>query len=105
MRGEWGLFKRKRNKGDVWYYWYYDENGLRQHSSTGKSLKHEAVEFVEKQFSNTSTNSNITLKEFTKDFFEWNKSKWLERRRARGYSVTKPMADMRGGHLKLKIGC
>jgi integrase len=103
MKREWGLFKRKRKKGFVWYYWYYDENGVRQQKSTGKSLKHEAIDYVEDQFSETSTNPHITLQEFAEGFFDWETSNWLKRRSARGYSVTKPMAAMRSGHLENHI--
>lgn len=103
MRNQWGLFKRKRKKGVVWYYWYYNEKGVRQHQSTGKSVKWQAEEYIEDRFAQASTNPNITLRDFTTDFFDYETSRWIKRRIARGYDVTRPMANMRTGHLKNHI--
>jgi integrase len=103
MKKSWGLFRRKRKKGYIWYYWYYDEKGVRHHQSTGKSVKWKAERYVQDLFSETSTNPNITLNEFATGFFDWNTSKWISRRYARGYKFTKPMSDMRSGHLKNHI--
>src|SRR6056297_293245 len=103
MRNQWGLFKRKRKRGVVWYYWYYDDKGVRRHQSTGKSVKWQAEEYVGDRFAQTSTNPDITLREFAEDFFDYETSRWIKRRIARGYEVTRPMANMRAGHLKNHI--
>ena len=74
MRHEYTLFKRfkdtKNRKGVVWYFYYYDVNGKRQSKSTGLSKKYEADQFAQ-EFLNEDDRTDITLQEYTTDFFVW----------------------------------
>jgi integrase len=98
MKHDYTLFKRKGQK--VWYFHYY-ENDIRQSKSTGKTLKFEAEEvafsFIEKK---KNPKKNITLNEYTQDFFDWDKCMWIKRQHSKGHNFSIDMAQQRRGHLK-----
>jgi len=103
MKQKYGLFKRKRKKGIIWYYWFYDNNGNRQHKSTGQNAKWEAKQFVEALPDLTQGKKQITLEEYAQEFYIWGKCKWIKRRHQRGFSFSEVMASMRRGHLNNHI--
>ena len=95
MRHEFTLFRRKGQK--VWYFYYY-EGSKRKARSTGKTLKYEAEQETHK-FLTSGENQNITLEEFTKDFFVWDCCSWIRRQHAKGRSFSEAVADSRRGHV------
>ncbi len=99
MKQKYGLFKRKRKKGIIWYYWFYDEDGNRQHKSTGQSTKWEAKQCVEALPDLAQGKKQITLEDYAQVFYIWGECKWIKRRHQRGFSFSQVMASMRRGHL------
>ena len=99
MRHRYGLFKRRRKGGIVWYFWYHDEQGNRQHKSTGKKTKWEAEQFVDNWLATSEEPNKITLEEYAKDFYIWGKCDWIRRRHSKGFSLGEPFAKMRRAHL------
>jgi integrase len=71
------LFKRKDRKG-VWYYRLADDP-KRVARSTGERLKHEAVDFVEKELANSRTNDDKTLAEFLEPYYVWGRCPHVSR--------------------------
>ena len=99
MRHRFGVFKRKRKNGIVWYFWYYDKDGNRQHKSTGQKTKWEAGQFAETWLSSQNQKKKILLEEYAKDYYVWGKCNWIKRRHARGFSLGEAFAKMRRAHL------
>ena len=99
---EYTLFKRyidpKNKKGTVWFFYYYDEEGMRILKSTGKSLKHEVVTIVEKFLAQDDTKDR-KLKEYAKTFFVWDEGLWIRLQHAKGIRFSKTNATLRRDHL------
>ncbi|WP_321301542.1 site-specific integrase [uncultured Sphaerochaeta sp.] len=106
MRHEYTLFKRfkdtKNRKGVVWYFYYYDVNGKRQSKSTGLSKKYEADQFAQ-EFLNEDDRTDITLQEYTIDFFVWDVCPWIKRQHAKGKPFSMSIANQRRSHLTTYI--
>lgn len=104
MKLQYGLFKRKRKKGTVWYFWYW-ANNKRIYKSTGKPTKWEARQYVEEYLQKGEVNLGqiITLKEYTKDFFIWDRCSWIRRQHAKGRSFSPSVAKSRRSHLDKHI--
>ena len=99
MRHRFGVFKRKRKNSVVWYFWYYDKDGNRQHKSTGQKTKWEAEQFAENWLSSQNEKKKIILEEYAKDYYVWGKCNWIKRRHARGFSLGEAYAKIRRAHL------
>lgn len=89
------------------YYYYRLRDEVNFHS-TGQTAKAKAeqwvLQLIERRKDVSSAQKAVpTLSEFATDFFDYETSRWIKRRIARGYEVTRPMADMRAGHLKNHI--
>ena len=89
------LFRRKDSK--IWYFYYYDGN-KRISKSTGKLKKYDA-EIFSKAFLDKDGSENITLFDYTKDFFVWTKCKWIKRQHAKGRNFSEIVAKNRRGIL------
>ena len=61
-------------------------------------MKWQAEQEVERFFQEQA-GSNLTLKEFTKDFFVWGRCKWIENQHRRDHSFSPPVAQQRRAHL------
>ncbi len=71
MKYEYGLFKQKRKKGDVWYFWYWD-GPRRRNKSTGKELKWQAKQEAEKFLAKKkSHNTELRLRQYADPFYDW----------------------------------
>jgi len=102
VKYEYGLFKRQRKKGYVWYFWYW-KDGVRKYQSTGKTNKKEAGLYAE-IFLNAKAPKQIpTLARYTRDFYIWDHCPWIKRQHAKGRSFSRTMAQMRRAHLKTYI--
>ena len=100
MRNRYTLFKRKNQK--LWYFYYYEGNN-RKSKSTGETTKIRAKKYVEEFFIYNKYNKNITLNEYTKTFFVWDKCLWIKAQLARGKSISTTSAAEKRGHLKNHI--
>ncbi len=99
MRHEYGLFKRKRKAGSSWYFWFYDQNGIRQHKSTGRKKKYEAEQYAQQFLVLSKSPKPIRLDEYAKDFYVWGKCDWIKRKFARGFAIGSTFAATRRAHL------
>ena len=102
MKYEYGLFKRQRKKGYVWYFWYWKDN-KRIYRSTGKTNKKEAGFYAENFLGSQTPKQISTLSRYTRDFFIWDRCAWIKRQHAKGRSFSHTMAQMRRAHLKTYI--
>ena len=101
MKQKYGLFRRQRKRGSVWYFWYWKDN-KRISKSSGQRTKWEAKVFVEQYLKETDQGirPNITLSEYAQDFFVWNRCPWIRRQHAKGRSFSISVAKSRRSHLK-----
>lgn len=111
MKTKYGLYPHISIKGKkIYYFWYYPDlnSSKRLVRSTGKDKKWEAKIYVEnflqslidKQQENINTKLNITLNEFTADFFIWDKCDWIKSQHGKGKAFDISVAKMRRAHLK-----
>ena len=109
------LIKRPKKSGYVWYYRLADEKTAH---STGKTPKREAAEYVENEIlPYTAAHSRITLGEYLRPYFVWDKCPHVRRLRTEGKSISPsyakdqrrriemyilgdPICDIPIGHLK-----
>jgi hypothetical protein len=105
-RSRYGFYQVSGNKGSVWWFWYYDAGGIQRKKSTkqkvrGKNPTPEAVEAVEKFLSlEIRPVKAITLNEFAKDFFIWDKCEWIKRQHLQAHPFSKAVASDRRGHIE-----
>ena len=114
------LEKRKLKGVSVYYYRFYDENGLRSHRSTGQTTAAKAHEYVinkmntiglvsakkEKELiaSGKINRKTVTFRDFTEDFFVWGKCEYiLDRNTFGGKSISKNHAYTERGYIKNRI--
>ena len=95
MRHDYTLFRRKGSK--VWYFYFYEGN-KRISKSTGKRRKYDA-EVLARAFLDKDKLENITLAEYAKDFYIWDRCTWIKRRHAKGKRFSKIVALNRRGLL------
>ena len=112
------LVKRKIKGSCVYYYRFYDENGERNHRSTGQTSAAKAHEYVINKMQTTGLvsakkekevkkvvkekNRIVTFKEFTEDFFVWGKCEYiLDRNTFGGKSISKNHAYTERGYIKI----
>jgi integrase len=97
MRHDYTLFRRKGTK--VWYFYFYD-HGIRKPKSTGKIKKFEAEEYARDFVIKAGRpKDNMNLKEYTQNFFVWDKCLWIKRQHSKGYNFSVDVAQQRRGHL------
>jgi len=106
MKSNYGLYVRYVNDKKIWYFWYYLA-GKKVYKSTRKTTKREAKEFVDNFMqslrqdhkADKSSKSSMTLKEFTANFFIWDKCDWIKSQHVKGKPFAISMAKMRRGQL------
>ena len=80
------LLKRPKKSG---YVWYYRLAGERTAHSTGKTLKHEASDYVENEvLAYLEGRSKVTLSEYLRPFFVWEECPHVRRLRTEGKSIS-----------------
>ena len=93
------LYKRRRKKGHIWYYKLPDE---KTGHSTGKTIKSEAIEFVEAEIERRKENP-ITLGEFLGPYFVWGKCPHIRRLRVEGKSISPRYAKDQRRRLEMYL--
>jgi integrase len=79
VKDEYSLFKQKRKKGDVWYFWYWD-GPRRRNKSTGKILKWQARQEAEKFMAKKKSHkTELTLRQYADPFYVWDRCPYLRR--------------------------
>nr|BDD43742.1 hypothetical protein 2 [bacterium] len=79
MKEDYGLFKRKRKKGIVWFFWYW-EGERRIYKTTGKRVKWEANK-VAKAFIEKKKEKDVphpTFRQYADPYFVWDRCPHIE---------------------------
>lgn len=100
MRQDFGIMKRRTKDGKyVYYYWIYDDNGVRIYRSTGERTKARAMDYVlnlrEKGELGKRDRMMVTLNDFAQDFFIPGKCPIENHAHMRGKSMTKATLTVR----------
>ncbi len=80
-------------------YFYYRLPGEKSFHSTGLSSKRQAIDLIYQRL-REGKGTETKLRVYAEFFFIWGECKWIERQHAKKRSFSKPMANMRRGHLK-----
>lgn len=104
MKQPYTLIKRRLRTGKVWYYRLGDDPGrtLRSTGIAGTDYnRQKAIAYVE-ELVRGEAKAVPTLEEYAKDFFDWEKSLYLKRRREQGKrrQMGKGQALLRDGHVR-----
>jgi integrase len=94
------LVKRKIKYPEPHFVYYYrlTADPLRTLRSTKKKNRAAAEAWVERHLKQPA-GSEITLSEYTQDFFVWDKCPWIKRQQAMGHSFSRATSKMRRAHL------
>ena len=94
MIEKYGLFKRKRKKGIVWYFWYYSGQH-RINKSTGQRNKYEAKIYAERFLKQKySIKAKLSLGEFAEPYFDYERCPHVRRVLDDGRTITKRYAHL-----------
>jgi len=91
------LFKKRLESGRIIYYYsYYDPVGRRKQLSTGCRLKSEAKKYCLELYRRGSMEplKDVTFREYTRDFFIYDKCRYIQGKLMRGYSYSRSYADL-----------
>lgn len=106
-RSDFGLIKRKVNGKTVYYYYVYDESNKRVYRSTGERTKAKALDYVLEQRDKGKLGQKdrcmMSLKDFTEDFFVYERCPIVRNAVMHGKHVTKATCDTRRRALDLHI--
>ena len=106
-RSDFGLVKRKVNGKTVYYYYVYDEVNRRVYRSTGERTKARALDYVLEQRDKgrlgQKDRCQITLNDFTKDFYVWGRCPIVKNAEMHGKHITRGTCDVRRRALDLHI--
>lgn len=98
-RQRFGLVKRKISGKTVYYYWYRNEDDVRQYRSTGEKTKAKALDYVLELDAQGKLgqldSSMVKLRDFSEDFFIPEKCPIVRNARTRGKSMTNATCDVR----------
>jgi integrase len=86
--------------------WYYRLAGQRTFHSTGQAVESKAHAYalaVIQQKESRQQLSQATLKEYARDFFDWERCPWIQRQHSKGHSFSRTVAADRRAHLKNHI--
>jgi integrase len=100
MRAKFTLIKRtfKKPKPHTVYYYRLGGDPGRVLYSTGQTNRAAAEDWVRTLLDRPS-GADITLDEYTTDFFVWEKCKWITRQHAQGHPFSIAVAKNRRSHL------
>lgn len=93
------LFKRKKRKGHVWYYRIPGDN---TGHSTGKTLKRDAIEFVECEIRRRIENP-VTLGQYLQPYFVWLKCPHIRRLRTERKSISPQYAHAQRRRMEMYL--
>ena len=96
--------KKLANGNTIYYYTTYDDNNKRRQFSTGKVDKLEAMKVcLDRMASGTLVhNSALSFREYTKDWFNYDKSCYIQSKLQRGFSYSHSSADKNNGFIHQK---
>ena len=95
------LLKRPKKSG---YVWYYRLAGEKTAHSTGRTLKYEAVEYVENEvLAYLEGRSKVTLSEYIKPYFVWDECPHIRRLRTEGKSISPRYAKDQRRRIEMYI--
>jgi integrase len=102
------LYPRQKTKHGrkIWYYRTYNEYGKRTSGkSTGQTSKTAAKEYVINLIKKDvlTTKGNPTFAEYAQDWWIWGECEYIERRLARGRSISRSYADTMRNYLENHI--
>ena len=93
------LYRRKKKKG---YVWYYRLPGDKTGHSTGKTLKREAIEFVEREIERRKEN-RVNLGQYLQPYFVWGKCPHIRRLRIEGKSISPQYANAQRRRIEMYL--
>jgi hypothetical protein len=87
------VYKHRKNKAGKWVYYahFYDPETEKRLPavSTGKVTKRAAMEWCLNKVLNIPNMDDITFREFTKDWWDYENCPYLTEKRSSGYSHSK----------------
>lgn len=96
-RSEFCLVKRRVGNRIIYYYSFYDDDGVRRYRSTGCRTKAAALDYVMKKreegMLRTMHSTRITFGQYAKDFFVWDKCPLIKSALERGRHFSKSTAQ------------
>ena len=99
MHKKYGIYKRIVKGKTIYYYYVYDETGKRQCYSTGKRTKAAAEDHCLELFRYGSLipkrRDKTLFSTYVKDFWDYDKSQYIQGIIKRGGSFTRTVADWR----------
>lgn len=82
------LLKRKVNGKTIWYYSFYDDNGVRKYRSTGEKTKAAAWDYVMKRrdegLLKSMDSGSLPFGVYAKDFYDYDKCPIIQNKLKRG---------------------
>ena len=99
------LYARKNKKSEnIWYYRITDDTGRSSGRSTFQTSKTAARNYVTNLLKNNAlSQKDPKFKEYAKDWWLWDKCKYIRGKRARGARISRSYVDIRRGYLKTHI--
>lgn len=100
MLGKPRVYKRTNDK--AYSFYFYEEDGRRVFRKTKETAKSRAQEYADEyvaHYFGDKSEPKIKLREFTKDFFVWDRCSWIKRQHLKGRSFSEKMAYDRQGHI------
>ena len=104
MHRPYTMFKRKMTHGAIFYVMFRDYQGKRMTAVSSKQTSRAAAESwalaqIEGGKVPASSAGNITLKQFSANFFVWDKCDYIKRRLAEGKSIGRTYAEGRRQYI------
>lgn len=95
------FLKHLRNGKDIYYYVTRDENNRRLQYSTGESDQQKALQVCLDRMAQGKLipNSRLSFSEYAKDFYNYDKSPYIQGRVQRGFHFSRSSADARNSFI------
>ena len=95
------FLKHLRNGKDIYYYVTRDENNRRLQYSTGESDQQKALQVCLDRMvqGKLIPNSRLSFSEYAKDFYNYDKSPYIQGRVQRGFNFARSSADARNSFI------
>ena len=95
------FLKHLRNGKDIYYYVTRDENNRRLQYSTGESDQQKALQVCLDRMAQGKLipNFRLSFSEYAKDFYNYDKSPYIQGRVQRGFNFSRSSADARNSFI------
>lgn len=87
-----------KRRGEVWYYRMAGQKTFHSTGETSESKAHNYAMLQVQQVGRPKP-SDIRLEEYAKDFFIWDRCKWIQRQHSKGHPFSRAVAADRRAHL------